>query len=439
MLGENIMNNTCNYQSESRFLLPFYYENCNVGVSESPFEKEDFVLYEIKTKYLVKAIGELFSGNEKATCRCYYIKDEARRKYNLPARFTSVKVHSKMRGCSGNYSFKILGNRVFYFPTGIGYLETSIQYENNDPKEIANIGFYLANVFTNEHDSGQIENNLSFSYEMGEQEILFSFKNSFYSILQAEKHKDNLVVFPATERKRMQVYHSVICKNVLDEKKNLYSLCNGLHYDIYYDENMDDDLVFSSVSNQKWAVSSSGVVSLAVINEDDAHSYFLANNFMRSTLYDYYYIFILLLHERELLLRYNHLAVKNKSQTRKFIGMKKNLLQLEILYTYNTVSTEASYQKFFNNLEDAFNISKLEDDIHEVIENVEAYVKDRKDRRTNTLLTAISVLAVFSVLTDGIALADRIQSGAPFGVFQWMVIAIVAIFISVAIIMLRRK
>ncbi len=51
----------------------------------------------------------------------------------------------------------------------------------------------------------------------------------------------------------------------------------------------------------------------------------------------------------------------------------------------------------------------------------------------NTILAALSLLAIFSILTDGIALADRIESGSYFGVLQWGVIGIVAVIITIVL------
>lgn len=423
-------------QSVSKFLLPFFYETENNN--DFPFEKADFTRYKVTTKYLVKSVYELFLG-EEASCKCFYLNDEARSKYNLPARFSIVDMHSDMIGCEGDFRFKLGASRMIYFTSGIGFFETEILYLADDANAIANIGYCIANIFTNEHDNSSKPNYLQFSYNDNDSQVTFSLKNALLSILGAEKNLEKLTIFPSSERKRMMVYHSLICPELPESSKCLHGLCNGLHSEIYFDENMDNDNVFSSVAGQKWAVSSSGVASLAIIDEDKLHTEFLVKSFKKSTIYDYYYIFVLLAHEREILLLYNYQAVKNRENPKKLIGMKKNLLRLQIQYTYNTVSTEAAYQKFYMNLSEEFNISSLEEDIRGVVENVESHVNDKKDRKTNTLLTAISVLAVFSVLTDGIAFADRIQEGAVFGALQWGVIGIVALFILIAVLILKKK
>ena len=425
-------------QSVSKFLLPFYFETENSN--DYPFEKADFTRYQVMTRYLVKSVYELFNG-EDASCKCFYLNDEVRVKYELPQRYSVVNMHSDMIGCKGDFQYKLGSIRMIYFTSGIGFLETEIQYLADDVKAITDIGYCIANIFTNEHDNGPKPNNLRFSYcdnENGTQ-VLFSLKNSLLALLNAEKNAKKLTIFPSSERKRMLVYHAIICPDIHESNKCLHALSNGLHSGIYFDDNMDNYETFSSVAGQKWAVSSSGVASLALTNDDNMHSDFLKKSFRKNTIYDYFYIFVFLIHEREILLLYNYQAVKNRDNSKKLIGMKNDLLRLQIQYTYNTVSTEAAYQKFYMNLAEEFNISSLEEDIRGVVENVENYVNDNKDRKTNTLLTAISVLAVFSVLTDGVAFADRIQDGGTFGILQWSVICIVGLFILISILLLKKK
>ena len=159
----------------------------------------------------------------------------------------------------------------------------------------------------------------------------------------------------------------------------------------------------------------------------------------RNVDFDYFYIFILALHEREILLKDNYYAVKYRNNPKKLIAMKNQLLTVDILYSFNTISIESSYQRFYTGLVEIFNLENLRSDIRNVVENVESHVNDKKDRKVNAVLTAISILAIFSVLMDGIGFADRIESGDPFGILQWLVVVLVALFFAVAIFVLKKK
>lgn len=428
------MNNYDNSVSVSKFLLPFYYDHRSKKKTILPINEADFTRYDIKTKYLVESVRALFSSNGNEECRCYYLNSDVYGKYGLPERFANISMRSEMIGCPGEFTFSISGIRVYYFETGIGFLELETQYPKDDTDRISDIGFCLSNVFTNEHDSeGQI-NRLSFSYGNADSRTSFSVKNCLYNILDIEKKGDSIRLFPTGNRKRLLMYHSLFSSTPATNKQ-LYALCNGLHSNVHYDEVMDDNIIFSSVLNQSWAVSSTGVASIAYLGDNNRS--FLEKTFRKNSTYDYFYVFLLVAHEREILLKYNFNAVQNRKNPKALVKMKKDLLKLQILYTYNTVSTESVYQRFYDNLAQKFNISSLEADIRDVVENVESHVNDKKDRKVNTILTALSILAVFSVLIDGISFADRIESGDSFGALQWGIVGVVVVVIFVAIILFR--
>ena len=192
----------------------------------------------------------------------------------------------------------------------------------------------------------------------------------------------------------------------------------------------------SSFSGQKWYIGPNGVASYVGYKDNDT---FITKVHKRNVDLDYFYIFILALHEREILLKDNYLAVKYRNNHKKLIDMKDQLLMMDIVYSFNTVSIESSYQRFYSNICDVFNLEALRSDIRNVVENVESHVNDQNDQKINAVLTAISLLAILSAFTDGIGFADRIEGGAPFGYLQWGIIAMIAISITVAIIIFRKK
>ncbi len=412
--------------SFSRFLLPFYYE-----IDEKkaiPFSVFDWEQIHINTKYLTPAVYELFRDNEASACKQYRLKEDARVKYGLPDRTSLVKLSSKMPACPGEYGFYLSEFRMIYFSTGMGFISVEVLYPEDNIDLITDFSFCFSNIFTNEHDDGLRENNLVFCAG----DNTFSVKKSLHNMLCIDKHKENLKLFPSTSRNRLLVYHSVIVDDKTDNDNNrIYRLCRALHTNAYRDDKESINTI-SSFGGQLWGILPNGVVSLAHVNGDNKD--FLEKIHCRNVRGDYYSIYILSLHERELLLEDNYKAVHNRNNTKNLISMKPHLLEMDILYRFNTVSIEPSYQKFYEELCDKFKLSSLRDDISEVIENVERYMNDYKSRKTNMLLSAISVLAVFSILIDAISLADRIKNGNPFGIIHWSVLAVILIGVSIPII-----
>lgn len=421
----------------SRFILPYIFDN-NKDLSEVSFDINDWKEYPINTKYLSRSVYEIFASGE-GVCKNYSLNDSARSKYGMPHRNALVTMKSKMYGASGTYYFYIVSHRIIQFESGVGFLLMDIQFPEDDTSKLIDINFCISNIFTNEHDSGKQENNLSFSYKEGENPHAFSIKNSLYNALNAGKYAERLMLFPSSTRKRLITYNSVFSKPMdeLHTKKLLYCLGNSLHGKIQYDESSDSGTIFSSFAGQSWYVGTNGVVSVASTNPENED--FVKKVHRRNVDLDYFNIFILALHEREIMLEYNYLAVHRRKRPKELINMKPKLLDADILYTFNTVSVEPSYQGFYGHLRSIFNLDNLRSDIRDVIENVESHVNDQNDRKINAILTAISFLAVFSALTDGIGFADRLQAGDAFGILQWSVILIVVLFIFIAFFICKRK
>lgn len=330
--------------STSRFVLPYIYKSKSKKKT-TPFWEEDWKQYQISTKYLVHSVYDLFSDKSNQVCKCYSLNDAARAKYNIPARWTLVEMKSQMYGAKGKYSFYLSGHRIIQFESGIGFLVLEVQYPKDDIENIIDIGFCLSNIFKNEHDSGEKDNNLEFSYMDNGEERSFSIKNSLIDLLQGDIDVNDLRLFPSASRKRLITYHSIFTSVELnDYEKYLYCLSNSLHTGIHYDKSSDLGVEYSSFANQRWNISANGVSSHGLINEGNKD--FVLKVSKRNAAMDCFIIFILALHGREIMLEYNHFAVLERNKVKKLIKLKKDLLEADILYSFNTISIEASYQEF---------------------------------------------------------------------------------------------
>lgn len=418
----------------SRFILPFYFVGSKKDAALD-FSESDWLHYSVNTRYLTKSVYELFCDSENSVCKCYSLNDSARVTYGIPARDSLITMESSMKACEGTYQFYLAGHKAIVFNSGIGFLILEVTYPSDELDKAADIGFCLANLFDNEHDNSERNNNLIFKYNDKGVEHSFSVKNTVMQLLNVEKHADTLELFPSSTRRRMLVYHSIVSSDQKDtDEKDIHCLCRAMHSHLKHGE---EDISLSSFEGQKWLIGSTGAVSY--VQYDDSNEEFVTKSFKRNVETDYFYIFVLALHEREVLLQYNYAAVKNQNDVKALIGMKEKLLKLDILYTFKTVSIEKAYQIFYEKLSEEFILEELRADIKDVVDSVENHVNNRKDRKTNIILTALSVLAVFSVLTDGVSFVDRLLSGDPMGALQWGVVGVVGLGVIVAVIMMRKK
>lgn len=429
------MDKRANDYNSTRYLIPFFSEDKKVFQERFASSSKGWIEAKLSVKYLSKFVNELFRNDKDGICKKYYLSNEAYSQYGLPERFADIKLEASMPQVKGDFSFRISKIEQYLFNTGFGFLEIETTYLGATAEYIADISYCLANIFNNEHDNNEKkENRVIFMY--GEDSKKFSLKNAIYNILGAEK--GDLDLFPTSSRQRIFVYHNLIQnessfnKSIIENlKKVLPSKTNTLIDASDYD--------YLPTKYQIWGMCSSGVVSVALKNSNNAD--FLYNVYKKNVYSDYFTAFLLAIYEREILLKYNHLVVKNHSNPKKLISLKPVILKLEMLFSYNTVSTESIYQEYYEKLYEVFRLENLEQDISDIIEKVDEYVSDKKERKINVLLSAVALLAIISVICDAIGIADRLVSPEPLGVPHLILFITVGIvmFVSTVVSLYRKK
>lgn len=113
--------------------------------------------------------------------------------------------------------------------------------------------------------------------------------------------------------------------------------------------------------------------------------------------------------------------------------MKDELVRFNILFSYNTVSIESSYQDFYECMYRALNLEKLENDIQDVIVQVNEAVNASRERKINALLSSIAVLAVLSAAIDGLGFIDRLYDPVSLQAGHYIVIALIIAVVSYGI------
>ena len=414
-------------QCSTRFLVPFFTDSMQEICSQNKFEKAGLTV-----RYLSKFVDELFHDDDTGICSKYFLRAEDYEKYGFPTRFMDVKMLSSMPQVQGDYTFRMSKVELYAFNTGLGFLELEITYADSALKDISNISYCIANAFNNEHDNSSRDNRLEFSY--GPDGKSFSLKNAILSVLETQKCEIEL--FPNSSRKRMVVYHNLIQNASGFDSKFIDRLKLVLPggADVSSD---GDGFDYTPTPNQLFGISSNGVVCVGL--KTKANADFICDVHRKNVYSDYYIAYILALYEREILLKYNQTVVGNYSNPTVLVKMRPSILKLEILFSYNTVSTERAYQDFYSKVYDAMNLGNLEEDISAIVNKVDEYVSEKKDRKTNVLLTIVALLALISVITDSFGIADRIYSDEPLGFVHYALLLLIALSVIVGFFLALRK
>lgn len=423
----------------SKYIIPFYLNRKRVK-KNNVFSQECWKNYIPRTKYLTRYIQEIFESVECPICQVFQLKPECRSLYGLPAENVKISLDSQtIANASEIYTFRLVDVSVYYYATGIGFLVLTIKHNDEEVyKQIVDKSFAFVNIFLGDNDR---KSTVRFFYEENDNKYEFSLKNTINDLLMVKELEKNIELFPTNKRKRMNGFHRVYLENLHQDDSKLTSfLCKGLHSSAIATSNEQEDagkVHYSTTDNMSWDICSNGVVFMAYKNQENDE--FLRNVYAQNIENEYFLLYLFGLHERENLHRYNYRVVKEWNNPKKLVQIKNELIKFNVWSGYNTVSTEMAYQKFYTDLCKMLEIDNLEKDVSEIVIKLNNAVAEEKEKRINSLLTAITILAIFSALADSVAFVDRLYSGESFSMGHDIVIGIIIMILAIGVLNILRK
>jgi len=444
--AEKIQNN-----SESFFIIPFYYSGKKVFekcVSDNWSKDKSYNHW-----FLAKHIDAFDKGEEDERIFTYYtLKTDAYQSYGLPNPNQEIKITSDLIVDDNNimpeeFTMKIYQIKLLYFSTGFGFLIYKIDHRDDGIETIINKSFALLRAFVPNRKSGKqvrfhaqisSENN---SGDVTEEEI--NIINITNKLLELKGKKNKVELFPISCKNQCYVYHRIqLAEPMSDEdvKSALLYLRKGFHrtFIIYEEEeNSICDFIWRQNKNLYWGGSMKGLVSLSYCLPGE-NNYFVTNQYINNVRYQYFLLYMILLHQRQVLLHYNYLAVKEQNDMKKLEQIKKELIRFRINFAYKTVSDEASYQKLYDGMYECLSLDSLNSDIQDVIDRVTEYQDLSKEKGINKALALIAMFSIFSAFADGLALVDRLMAEPKLTCFHWTtVISIIFIIIIAGYIFIK--
>lgn len=438
-LTEELKNN-----SESFFLVPFYYSG------KKAFEKsigENWDKEQSHTHwFLAKHIDAFDKGKDHERIFTYYtLKEATYQYYGLPNRYEDIRITSDLivddDRLPEQFTMKIFQIKILYFTTGFGFLMYQIDHGEDEIETITNKSFALLRAFVPIRKSGkQVKLYVSMpseneSLELKDQELdLISISNQ---LLDLGGKKDVIELFPTSCKSQCYVYHRIqLAKPKAEEEveRDLCYLRKGFHTSFSIHEEQEDsifDFKWKQNRNLYWGGSMKGVVSLSYCIPGE-NNYFVTKQYSNNVRNDYFLLYMILLHQRQALLFYNYMAVKEQNSMKKLERIKKELIRFRINFEYKTVSDEASYQKFYHGMYECLSLESLNADIQDVIDRVTEYQDFSNEKSMNRVLALIAMFSIFSAFADGTGFADRVEQGIEPTWLHWATLIIIIIIMIFA-------
>ncbi len=437
--------------SESFFLVPFYYSGGKA------FEKRLGAYWDKEESsnhwFLAKHIDAFDKGKDNERISTYFsLKEDSYKYYKLPTRDTDITITSDIivddKKLPDQFTMRITGIRMLYFTTGFGFLIYQIDHSEDEPETIINKSFGLLRSFVTDRKSGK-EVKFTFSLPVENEsdkytEHELNFLKVTNHLLKVEENSRRIELFPTSCKNQCYIYHRIqLGKPLAEEELNrhLLYLRKGFHTRFSVPEKEEDNLFdfnWKQNSNQYWGGSMKGVVSLSYCKPGE-NNYFIRDQYPNYVRNDYFLLYMILLHQRQVLLYYNYIAVKNQSRMKKLEKIKKELIRFRINFAYKTVSDETSYQRFYDGMYECLSLECLNSDIQDVIDRVTEYQDFSNEKSMNFVLALIAIFSVISAFADVIGFADRMKEGIEFTGFHWVAFISISVILIIAIFTILRR
>jgi hypothetical protein len=404
---------------QSYYMIPFLPNESEKYLKQIA-KDQDFEEYYTEIRYLSGYVHEYFNSGERGKnhpCHMFRLRANGFEHYGLTEKeigcFTSIIDKEE-------YRFIISDVTCYIFLDGISFFRIGIRYpQEYGLEDITNFNFVFSRLFQSK-----------MCFRLGEQEIDLS--TTFLNLVNV----DGKAAF-LPERRQLTSYHLVGLEreNKRDEE-TLRFLSRGRHtsFEATRERSSLKEELFSYSPNEDviWAGSTNAVCAVAYGTDGASYT---VRNFPNHVLHDYFIVFLLRLYEREMLLWFSRKILIERNNKKNLIKMREKMVDFRAIYMHDTVSLEANYRELDRRIREVFCIEELEKDVEECIDSINSFVADRKNRRTDGLLTAIGLLAVISALTDGLGFADRVGelSGGTLSFVHFAVLGVVLIFVIIGV------
>lgn len=271
---------------------------------------------------------------------------------------------------------------------------------------------------------------------------------------------------PVPDKALLFSYIAIPCKSELntDHNKDLirwtYYLSNGYSHRHLVKDDIESDLLHPYL-NTYWNLSNEG--SACCTHYDERNNIFFNNLFISRFKYDYFLVYIILLHQSYSLLNFSTWIEKNlPANEAEYVGSKNKhrvkleqlLLNLNTFLSKNIYASVSHIQHQNDYYSYGLNRLKIHDDIksvnlgidaiNEILEVHENRREATDDSTRNFIFGILSLLVVFSALTDFNSLFDikqdaRLENPIYWGFMVFIVALPIAAIISLLIMSYRKR
>lgn len=395
-------------QNTSYIFIPFCFEKESQfrGLAEQLEKSGRWELIHDNIQYLMKYITDKFDSHHKSECNCFHfqLKNPVHSLEGLTGEeqwyFTEEHLQRQEKV---NYKFQIKSVQLYCFSTKVCVMAFRVEFEKSDPFWVASAQYYLKKVsresiFYHSMEDGQVKAH--------ETTFLAMAKEAMQAAGEEFELKFFYYTNPGTERANMLTYLEVDTKD--DYTKELYFLKRCYHDGFMYCENKEQDAkeTFRITSNVIWGFSSEAAVCLAM--PEMRQNGFVHNKLYKNFNEQYLFMYVFLLHQKYVLYQFlTCLGIGSFNTLETLEEYQRQFKEFEADFVFSQITEVPQYQMLYEKMYKVHCLKKIYEDVREPLEALSELRKENlekekrgRENRMNKALLILSILTLFSVLTD---------------------------------------
>ena len=365
-----------------------------------------------EVRYLHRYVADrLIHGEDgKANLRHFRLSEApAGLPRSIPYRRKYKTAPKNFRGQKGlTFDFSIADVQLFSFNTSVGILTFRLEFESNDPFEIAAAQYYLRKIsserfYTVDEDGSELSRNFIELSKLllGELTERFSLDFFFYAA-------------PKNERANFFTYVDCPKKDSVVEELFFLKWCYHDGF-IFESESEESDAVnYDADENKRWGISPSAAV--CIVHRCEENRDFIENVFQKNFHRQYLLTYILLLHQKYMMYLFlTKMSVGIENDLALLERYKRRLYEFETKYMFSKISEVPQYQRFYEKIRHSFSLKEMFSDVQEPLSRLAEIQKQAEDERQkenegriNSTLTVLSLLTIISAVTDALGITANI-------------------------------
>ena len=446
------------FMNISYIFIPFCMRNGNIDTFKNRFSESDtWDAMSDELKYIFKFVANKVDGSDNHNrCVHYVRKHDKISILNKPLIGNFKSELNIQQNWRGKFPLTIEDMEIYMFSTNVGMFVFRVVVGSDDPAVIIDARYNMKSVSKTEYA-------LADDIEKNKEDINSCHS---YKLIDIAREEIGLAVDDLEIEFFYYVYkHSVMYETAFvqsfvymkedgdySEEINYLRMNLGRHFHLTKKDNFDENEVFSISENIRWGISDQSAVCIGIhLEGDNFVEKILYNNFGK----EYKYMFAFLLHQKYTLYYFlTQIDTRLRGSLRMLEDYRSRLGEFKTYFAFRRISETVQYQSLYEKVQKVFDFDNMYNDVEDPLSLITDIVQERTEKRQkwkdkknekrndnlNILLAMMTLLTVFSALTDafdwGQKLPDALKSvGQSWEYVLSMLFNLVVLIISAIVIL----